>query len=41
MLKGVHIGRGAMVAAGAVVTENIPDFKIGGGVPARRSSVRP
>lgn len=35
ILKGVHIGRGAVIAAGAVVTKNIPEFAIVGGVPAR------
>ena len=34
ILPGVKIGRGAVVAAGAVVTKNVPDFKIVGGVPA-------
>jgi maltose O-acetyltransferase len=35
ILPGVKIGRGAVVAAGAVVTKNIPDFIIVGGVPAK------
>lgn len=34
ILPGVRIGKGAVVAAGAVVTKNVPDFKIVGGVPA-------
>ncbi len=34
ILKGVTIGRGAVVAAGAVVTHNVLPFSIVGGVPA-------
>jgi acetyltransferase-like isoleucine patch superfamily enzyme len=36
VLKGVTIGRGAIVAAGAVVTQSIPEYEIWGGVPARK-----
>lgn len=35
ILKGVHIGTGVIIAAGAVVTKNIPSYSIGGGVPAK------
>ena len=35
VLRGVRIGRGAVVAAGAVVTHDIPPMEIWGGVPAR------
>lgn len=35
ILKGVHIGRGAIVAAGSVVTHSLPAYCIGGGNPAR------
>jgi len=35
VLKGVIIGRGAIVAAGAVVTKDIPEFTLAGGIPAR------
>lgn len=35
ILKGVTIGRGSIIAAGAVVTKNIPRYSIAGGVPAR------
>lgn len=35
ILPGVTIGKGAVVAAGAVVTKDVPDFAIVGGVPAK------
>jgi acetyltransferase-like isoleucine patch superfamily enzyme len=35
VLDGVTIGRGAIVGAGAVVTQSIPPYAIAGGVPAR------
>lgn len=34
ILPGVRIGKGAIVAAGAVVTRDVSEFKIVGGVPA-------
>lgn len=40
VLAGVTIGRGSVVAGGAVVTRNIPPFSIWGGVPARCISSR-
>ena len=35
ILPGVKIGKGAIVAAGAVVTSNVKPFEIVGGVPAK------
>ena len=36
ILPGVRIGRGAIVAAGSVVSRDIPPFEIHGGVPNRK-----
>lgn len=35
ILDGVHIGRGGVVAAGAVVTKDVEPYTIVGGVPAK------
>jgi acetyltransferase-like isoleucine patch superfamily enzyme len=35
ILKGVRIGQGAVVGAGAVVTSDVPAFTIAAGNPAR------
>lgn len=34
ILPGVKIGKGAVVAAGAIVTKNVPEFAIVAGIPA-------
>jgi acetyltransferase-like isoleucine patch superfamily enzyme len=41
ILPGVKIGRGAIVAAGAVVSRDIAPFEIVAGVPATRLRLRP
>lgn len=35
ILPGVSIGRGAVVASGAVVTKDVPPLTIVGGIPAK------
>lgn len=41
VLKGVSIGQGAIVGAGAVVTKSIPSNEIWAGIPARKIGQRP
>jgi len=36
ILRGVSIGDGAVIAAGAVVNHDVPSYEIWGGVPARK-----
>ena len=40
ILSGVHVGRGAVVAAGAVVTSDVPPYSIVGGIPAKVLKLR-
>lgn len=35
ILPGVHIGKGAVIASGAIVTKNVPENAIVGGIPAK------
>lgn len=41
ILRNVTIGEGAVVAAGSVVTHDIPPYEVWGGIPARYISKRP
>jgi acetyltransferase-like isoleucine patch superfamily enzyme len=40
ILPGVTIGRGAVVAAGALVTKDVPPYAIVGGIPAKKIGER-
>jgi acetyltransferase-like isoleucine patch superfamily enzyme len=40
ILDGVHIGQGAIIAAGAVVNQAVPEYAIVGGVPAKVLKLR-
>lgn len=35
ILSGVHIGQGAVIAAGAIVTKDVPPYAVVGGIPAK------
>jgi acetyltransferase-like isoleucine patch superfamily enzyme len=41
ILPGVTVGRGAVIAAGAVVARDVPPFAVVGGVPAKQIGTRP
>lgn len=40
ILQGVTIGKGAVVCAGSVVTKDVPDYTIVGGIPAKKIGER-
>ena len=40
IMPGIHVGDGAVVAAGAIVTKDIPPYTIVAGIPARPIGIR-
>ena len=40
ILPGVNIGKGAVIAAGAVVTHDVSEYSIVGGIPAKKIAER-
>ena len=40
VLKGVKIGKGAVIAAGSVVSKNVGEYEIVGGIPAKKIGER-
>lgn len=36
IMSGVSVGSNSIIAAGAVVTKNVPSYEVWGGIPARR-----
>jgi acetyltransferase-like isoleucine patch superfamily enzyme len=41
ILPGIRIGKEALVAAGAVVTKDVPEYTMVAGVPARKIGLVP
>jgi acetyltransferase-like isoleucine patch superfamily enzyme len=39
-LDGVHVGTGSVIAAGAVVTKDVPPYSVAAGIPARVINTR-
>jgi acetyltransferase-like isoleucine patch superfamily enzyme len=35
ILQGVTVGEGAVIAAGSIVSKNVPDYAVVGGIPAK------
>ena len=40
VLPGIRIGKGAVIATGAVVTKDVPPYTVMGGIPARKIGER-
>ncbi len=40
IMPGVEIGKGSVISAGAVVTKNVPEYTVVGGVPAKKIKSR-
>ena len=40
ILPGIKIGKGAVVAAGSIVTKNVEDYNIVAGIPAKKIGMR-
>ena len=40
ILPGIHIGEGAVVASGAVVTKDVEPYSVVGGIPAKKIGKR-
>src|SRR6185369_10201510 len=40
ILPGVHIGKGAVIASGAVVTKDVEPYSVVGGIPAKEIKKR-